>query len=206
MTGPAAYWPLSSGSTSAPSASPPGIGRRGSRTPSPPLPSSPPRRPRRRPRLNARSNRRRRRSSGSNSSGTSSSATPADATTDKTSSLAIYATPTAASATASGVAVPNELLARTETPSRARSETRGHSAQMRVRDRMQVFADWRGSDRAWLLHAYRSSQLVASRVAPLLAEQKNADHAGELLRFVRTSRERPPSEACPVCGGAAADR
>jgi hypothetical protein len=95
MTGPAAYWPLSSGSTSAPSASPPGIGRRGSRTPGPPLPSSPPRRPRRRPRLNARSNRRRRRSSGSNSSGTSSSATPADATTDKTSSLGIYATATA---------------------------------------------------------------------------------------------------------------
>lgn len=76
MNGPAAYWPLSSGSTSAPSASPPGIGRRGSRTPSPPPPSSPPRRPRRRPRPNARSNRRRRRSAGSESSGTSSSATP----------------------------------------------------------------------------------------------------------------------------------
>ena len=29
-----------------------------------------------------------------------------------------------------------------------------------------------------------SSQLVASRVAPLLAEQKNADHAGAVLRFV----------------------
>ena len=39
----------SSGSTSTASVSPPGLGRRGSRTPAPPLPSPPPRRPRRRP-------------------------------------------------------------------------------------------------------------------------------------------------------------
>ena len=32
--------------------------------------------------------------------------------------------------------------------------------------------------------AYISSQLVASGVAPLLAEQKSADRAGALLRFV----------------------
>jgi hypothetical protein len=58
-----------------------------------------------------------------------------------------------ASATAGGVAVPNELLARAEAPFRAQRETRGPGAEMRVRDRMQVFAEWRESDRAWLLNA-----------------------------------------------------
>jgi hypothetical protein len=74
----------------------------------------------------------------------------------------------AASATAGGVAVPNELLSRTETPSRARSETRGPSAQMRVRDRMQVFADWRESDRAWLLHAWSGSAGLDAVVTALV--------------------------------------
>jgi len=41
-----------------------------------------------------------------------------------------------------------------------------------------------GRQRSLLSHACSSSQLVTARVAPLLAEQKNADHAGAVLRFV----------------------
>ncbi len=56
---------------------------------------------------------------------------------------------------AGGVAVPNELLARAEAPfPRAKRDSRPSSALMHVREGMQVFADWRESDRAWLLNAW----------------------------------------------------
>jgi hypothetical protein len=48
--------------------------------------------------------------------------------------------------------------------------------------------------------AYSSSQLIASRVAPSLAEQKNAEHAGTVPRFVprdyvQTGELRAPNPA-----------
>jgi hypothetical protein len=58
-----------------------------------------------------------------------------------------------ASAPGDGIAVPNEFPAAAEAPfPRAKRDSRP-SAQMHVRDGMQVFADWRESDRAWLLNA-----------------------------------------------------
>ena len=43
------------------------------------------------------------------------------------------------------------------------------------------------TSRTQSLDARCTSQLVAPRVAPLLAEQKNADRAGAILRFVQLS-------------------
>jgi hypothetical protein len=46
-------------------------------------------------------------------------------------------------------------------------------------------------------YAYISSQLVASGVAPLLAEQKSADRASALLRFVHLDTDVEAHAALP---------
>ena len=52
----------------------------------------------------------------------------------------------------------------------------------------------RDSENARPRYARGSSQLVASRVAPLLAEPKNADRAGAILRFGQKYDVLAPSE------------
>ncbi len=54
------------------------------------------------------------------------------------------------------------------------------------------------------INAYISSQLVASLVAALLAEQKSADRAGALLRFVLSGSDGRPDPGARVPDGAAA--
>jgi hypothetical protein len=43
----------------------------------------------------------------------------------------------------------------------------------------------------WPVHAWSSNQLVSPLVAALVAEQKTADHRGELLRFIQTISADP---------------
>ena len=81
-------------------------------------------------------------------------------------------------------------------PFRARSETpRPSSALMHVREGMQVFADWRESDRAWLLNAWSGHApawpLSSATVEPMTSRSVRSTGQPAYSRIARIRQSGP---------------